>query len=511
MRKARKLSQLFFLLLFFFLFLQARFPYERVLPSDLFLRSSPLIALGTFLSSWSFESTLVLGLVVLLSTLLLGRIFCGWICPLGTVLDFSDKVLFRKRSTHHSKGMTAAHNFKFVVLIAVVVAALFSVQFVWLFDPIVNMTRLTTVVLYPAFVLLGHFVFDSAFKLGIFEDQIYTLYHWAHKTILPIAQPTIINGLSILLLFLGILALGVLGRRFWCRALCPLGALLGVFSKYRLLQRKVDSSCTACGLCYEKCRTFAIAADFTSTNQIECIECGQCVDECPSHSISYRLGWGAQHVHSKLDLSRRRVLLASIGGVSSAILAKTILSASRNPAHVIRPPGAVPEALFLDKCVRCHACIRICASTGGCLQPSLTEAGWEGLWSPIVIPRQGYCEYNCSLCGQICPTGAIQPLPIEKKQQLKIGLAFIDTNHCIPWQKNKNCLVCEEHCPLPEKAIKFAVREVTVETGDIRHVKFPYVDENLCIGCGVCETKCPVLGKPGIYVTAQNSQRMISA
>ncbi|MBN1479724.1 4Fe-4S binding protein [candidate division KSB1 bacterium] len=510
MRKARQLSQIFFLFLFFFLFLQARFPYERLLPSDLFLRSSPLIALTTFLSSWSLETKLVLGFIMLVLPLFLGRFFCGWICPLGTTLDFSDKVLFHSKHSRNKNVATSFRACKFVLLIALVVAALFSLQLVWFFDPVVILTRFSTLVLYPAFAVAAGSIFDAAFKLGIFEDQIYTLYHWAQKTILPVTPPHIIHGLPVLLLFLGILALGLVGRRFWCRAFCPLGALLGVFSKYRLLKRKVDSSCTSCSICYEKCRMHAIADDVTSTNPIECIECGECVDECPSHSISYGIDLPKQNVNSNVDLSRRRVIWASVGGLLGAIFVKTIHSGTEKTASVIRPPGAVPEALFLDKCIRCQACTRICASTGGCLQPSLAEAGLEGLWSPIVIPRLGYCEFNCTLCGQICPTGAIQPLTLEKKQQLKIGLAFIDQNRCIPWRENKDCLVCEEHCPLAEKAIKFDVREVRTNQGDRRVVRFPYVDENLCIGCGICETKCPVLGAPGIYLTAQNNQRIIS-
>jgi len=145
---------------------------------------------------------------------------------------------------------------------------------------------------------------------------------------------------------------------------------------------------------------------------------------------------------------------------------------------------------------------------GGYLQPSFLESGWEGIWTPVAMPRLGYCEYNCNLCGQVCPTGAIQNLEMEKKQKLKMGIAYFDKSRCIPWYSQQDCLVCQEHCPTPDKAIKFDIREARTPDGGTRTVKFPYVDEELCIGCGICVTKCPVVGKAGIFVTNASAERI---
>ena len=508
MRSARRLSQLFFLFLFVFLFLGARFPYEPLLPSDLFLRFSPLTAIVTFLSSWSISTKVAIGFLLLLLTIPLGRFFCGWICPLGTILDFSDKKLFQRRSKKINLKVQKYVGWKFFILIFLLIAAIFSVQLAWFFDPIVLVSRFLTVVFYPAFVFLAYGFFNLAFQIDFLQDQVYTLYDWSQKLMLPVEQPPSISGLPIAVLFLAILALGLVSRRFWCRCLCPLGALLGLCSKYRLLKRKVDSTCTSCGLCLRKCRMDAISGDYLSTNKVECIECGQCVAECPSNSISYGFGFDRATANKKIDLSRRRVVLAGIAGFSTAALFKTTRAKAANRANAIRPPGAIEEESFLQKCIRCQACTRICASTGGCLQPSLTEADWEGLWTPIVVPRIGYCEYNCALCGAVCPTGAIQTLSLAEKQKLVIGRAFINKEYCIPWRDHKDCLVCEEHCPLPEKAIRFDRRQVRTVEGDIRTVKFPYVVAELCIGCGICENKCPVTGYPGIYVTSDNNKRV---
>ncbi len=505
MRTARRIAQLFFFFLFIFLFLQASFPYDGLLPSDLFLRITPLVGITTFLSTWTFEAKLALGFIFLLLTLALGRFFCGWICPLGTLLDFSDKVLIRKSKHRPEKSY---RSLKFILLIALLVAALFSVQLVWFLDPLVILFRTLTVVLYPAFVFLLFGFFKAAFQLEALEEPIYVLFDVAQKTIMPMNPPPIVNGIPILIVFLSIFAMGWLSRRFWCRSLCPLGALFGLFSRFRLLKRKVDDSCTACGICANRCRMQAIESDFVTTHPVECIECGECVAECPSHSISYAFAFSAKQTKRPVDLSRRRLLLAGIAGLSSAAVLKNARAISTNPGTVIRPPGSITEDLFVQKCIRCQACVHMCASTGGCLQPSLFEAGVEGLWSPIVLPQFGYCEFNCTLCGEICPTGAIRVLTPEDKHQLKIGSAFFDKNACIPWRDNVNCLVCEEHCPLPDKAIKFDECSVQTMNGQIQSVKFPYVVQELCIGCGICEAKCPVAGRPGIYITAEKNQRI---
>jgi MauM/NapG family ferredoxin protein len=151
---------------------------------------------------------------------------------------------------------------------------------------------------------------------------------------------------------------------------------------------------------------------------------------------------------------------------------------------VIRPPGALPEEEFIDRCIRCGNCMKVCITNG--LQPVMFESGIEGVWTPQLVPEIGYCEYNCTLCGHSCPTGAIERLPLEKKRLARLGTAIVDKSICIAWAQHKDCLVCEEHCPVAEKAIK----TTTGDTGD--GVLKPVVDPALCIGCGTCQSRCPV-------------------
>ncbi|OGB98637.1 hypothetical protein A2V82_04440 [candidate division KSB1 bacterium RBG_16_48_16] len=504
---ARRISQVLFLLLFLFFFLQARYPYETFIPSDLFLRSSPLVGLATMIAARAFIATAILSLIVLLLTIPLGRFFCGWVCPLGTVIDASDKLIKRKKAKLAELDNKKFRSWKFAILIAVLVGSIFSMQFVWFFDPIALLTRTMTTVIFPSFVFVVKGLFDFAFTLGFLEDQLYSAYNFAQNSVLPVSQPRFYQSLVIFLIFGGILALGLVSKRFWCRNLCPLGALLGIFSKYRIVKRYVSEECNQCAVCRRECRMNAIEDDYTINNTVECIECAECVAVCKPHAVSYKFGFNKGK--NEIDLSRRRFLQASVAGVASIALVKTAAANRNNKGYAIRPPGAVPEDEFLDRCIRCQECVRICSTTGACLQPSMLQSGWEGIWSPVAVPRLGYCEFNCNLCGQVCPTGAIRNIDLERKKKLRMGLAYFDKTRCIPWQRQEDCLVCEEHCPTPDKAIKFDIHEARGPDGAMRMVKFPYVIKDLCIGCGICETKCPVIGHPGIYVTADNEERII--
>ena len=506
MKSARRIFQVIFFLFFLFLFFQARYPYETSIPSDLFLRSSPLVGLMTIISSRSFIHTVIPAFIILLLTIPFGRFFCGWVCPLGTIIDVNDFFIKRKKPKRREGESRRFRFLKFFILFAILVAAIFSLQFIWLFDPIVLLTRTLTLTIYPVFVFLLTGMFDFAFKIGFLEDQVYTTYDFFQNSVLPIERPEFFAGIAVLFLFAGILVLGLVSKRFWCRNICPLGALLGIFSKYRLTKRYVSDNCTKCGQCQISCKMNAIEDDYTINNTVECIECGECVAVCKPRAVSYKFGKNAGT--NEIDFSRRRLIQSGLTGLSLLAVVKAAAKDKTKEGMAIRPPGAVPEAQFLDRCIRCQECVRICSTTGGCLQPSVLESGWEGIWSPIAVNSIGYCEYNCNLCGQVCPSGAIQNISIEEKQKVKMGTAYFDKSRCIPWYSQQDCLVCEEHCPLPDKAIKFDVREVRTPDGSYRIVKFPYVDEALCTGCGICENKCPIVGKKGIFVTAAKNERI---
>jgi MauM/NapG family ferredoxin protein len=209
----------------------------------------------------------------------------------------------------------------------------------------------------------------------------------------------------------------------------------------------------------------------------------------------------------KLDLTRRSLIVSGVAGVGGGLLfgIQPLAGGKSFNPDLIRPPGALAEDEFLARCIRCGECMKVCPTNA--VQATLFEAGLAGMWSPVLKMRMGYCEYECTLCTQVCPTRAISELAIEEKQKVKIGLAYIDQNRCLPYAFARTCIVCEEHCPTPKKAIWFEETEVPNIRGERVRVKQPHVDADLCIGCGICENKCPLADRAAILITSAGETR----
>lgn len=218
-------------------------------------------------------------------------------------------------------------------------------------------------------------------------------------------------------------------------------------------------------------------------------------------------GFFANRKESGFNLSRRVLVVAGLGGVGSRMLLNVHplgLARTFNP-ELIRPPGSVSEDEFLARCIRCGECMKVCPTNA--IQPTFLEAGLVGMWSPILNMRLGYCEYECTLCTQVCPTDAIRELTLGEKTETRIGLAAFDRGRCLPWASARSCIVCEEHCPTPTKAIWFEEVEVLNEEGEFVKLKQPHVNPELCIGCGICENKCPFRDQPAVYLTSAGETR----
>ncbi len=509
MVKLRRTIQLLFLLLFLVLFLRARYPYQVSIPSDFFLRFSPLTPLFYFIDSLYLPAFLWPALLILLLTPVFGRFFCGWMCPLGTALDIFSH-LVKSPDNRRSQKWEKFRSVKFGLLLALIIMAVFSLPLWGYLDPLAIFTRMTTILLYPLFTLFAETTLDWLSRHPVLETIGEPAYDFFKNVVMPENQAHHTAIFSVLVLVVIIFALEKLSRRFWCRYLCPAGALLGLLSVFRIFGRKVSSDCPVCYQCVTQCKMGAIPReDVHRTRNTECIQSFSCATTCPPKTLSiyYRFHWSWPPVAP--DFSRRTFLRSLGGGILTLGLFQLQPSRKKEKDRLIRPPGALVEEEFLDRCIRCLECVRICESNGGCLQPSGFETGWENLWTPVARMRDGYCEYECNLCGQVCPTNAILPLTLEEKKHTPMGIAYFDKNICIPYARNEDCIVCEEHCPVPEKAIRFEQKEVTLPDGTQRMVKFPYVVRELCIGCGICETKCPLPGAPGIFVTRENEKRFL--
>ncbi len=301
-------------------------------------------------------------------------------------------------------------------------------------------------------------------------------------------------------MLVAIAGLNLIAPRFWCRYLCPLGGLLGFFSRRAIVRRTVSADCISCDLCAKICPTGTIdSQQGYASDPAECTVCHDCSAACPVNAISFKRYPGSLGNPEKRDYDpdRRQILLGMAGAIGGVTLAGIEPIRRRQPERMIRPPGAMLTD-FTSLCMRCGECVRVCPTQG--LQPSLMESGWQNVFTPRLVPRLGYCSYSCSACIQVCPTGAIPPISIEQKQTVPIGLANINTDRCLPWAYQTICSVCEEMCPLPDKAIKLEDTEVLYENGEILHLLRPVVVRDLCIGCGICEYHCPVGGEAAIQV-----------
>ena len=496
---ARRITQALFLFLFVFLFLQTESKGADHLgyPAKLFLDLNPLLALATFLSGHALLKAMLLSLIVVVVSVLLGRVFCGWVCPLGTLHNMIGAIK-RWKGPQRVRGWFRA---KYILLVFLLSGSIVGIQLTGIFDPISLLIRHLTVGIYPSFNYAVNGVVDSAYKTDVrlFTGMADWVYDILKKTVLSFEQPYFLQGALMTVLFLAILLLNLSERRFWCRYICPLGALLGFLGRWSPFKRRTSEACNSCGLCDHKCQGGIKTEAWLAS---ECLYCMSCGDVCPKKAVSF--GVSAKPAKESVALGRRNVLLAGGAGLASVAVSRATpkFSPNRPNPNLLRPPGALPELEFLARCVKCGACMKVCTTNG--LQPTLLEAGLEGMWTPMLVPKIGYCEYNCTLCGQVCPTGAIRLLTPVQKREWRIGTAWFDRSRCLPHAQNDNCIVCEEFCPTPVKSIKFRVRDRFNEGVGIKQ---PYVDLNTCVGCGLCVSKCPLVDEPGIRVTSIGETR----
>ncbi len=481
---------------------------EIAYPVRIFLRFDPLILVTTFLSSHAVPTALLLSLITVALTLLFGRVFCGWVCPLGTLNDVMGRLT--PKESRRKPLDDRIRRLKYYGLFFLLASSLFTLQIAGLADPISLLIRSLAIAVEPTTNLMAHTVFDLLYRaqIPVVTDVSEAVYAFLKNYVLAFHQPFFYQGLLIGLIFSAILLANLFRRRFWCSGLCPLGALLGIITRVSPFKRIVGKGCTSCNLCVKECRTRAASNVKGEWQKAECVLCGECQEDCPRDAVRFGFAAfgpakGGRKV-AGIDLKRRSLIVSLVSGILLVPIVRTTPLAKRRAGSLIRPPGALPEAEFLRRCVRCGECMKVCLTNG--LQPALLEAGLEGIWTPRFDFHSGYCQYYCTLCGQVCPTGALKKLSQEEKARTKIGLAYIDKNRCIPYAQGVECLVCEEHCPTPDKAIKFEQVEIMTPRGR-RRIRRPIIDLKLCIGCGICEYKCPLHDQPAVICTRLGESR----
>jgi polyferredoxin len=488
-------------------------------PVNWIIELDPLVGLATLLSTGTVYAGLLWGLATLVLTIVFGRFFCGWICPFGAIHQFVGFMANRKKKTAAKIKLNAYHpgqvtKYWFLVFLLTISAMELAVDFIrlpgthmWLFALFVLAALALTLrhamgqvrtnakkgVLYLiiflaiwpllGWVFRGSTASSASLQIGLL-DPIPLVYRSINLVVLPLMDQTALSltpvprlydgAWLIAAVFLTAILLNLITPRFYCRFICPAGALFGVMSRYALWRiGKISDDCSYCHVCEKHCE-----GGCAPTSQIrfhECVMCLNCMGDCRHNLMTYQNAPSATGEILELDLSRRHFLVSAVSGAAVIPVFRLSgnLATNWNPA-LVRPPGALAEKDFLARCIKCGQCMRVCPTN--VIHPAGLEGGIEGLWTPVLNFRIGTsgCQFNCIACGHLCPTAAIRPLSLDERKGLgkfanqgpiTIGTAFIDRGRCLPWAMDRPCIVCQENCPVSPKAITTRTAYNTVDPG----------------------------------------------
>lgn len=432
---------------------------------------------------------------LLLLTLLFGRVYCSSICPMGVYQDvvaWLSKKFVRKKKYTYSK---AKNILRWSILAATVVAFIFGFAFlVGLLDPYGAYGRMVTHLLRPAY-LAGNNLLEAIFttfnNYAFYKVSIYSLSLFSSVTAL--------------------ITLGVIGYLAWrngrtyCNTICPVGTTLGFLSKYSLFKvRFVDDKCNMCGLCTMKCKASCIDSKNKQIDYSRCITCFNCIEVCNRDAMKYQFVKNPVTMAKPVNDSRRRFLSASLvtGLAAGNLIAQEVTNGLLPKKELkrkvpIAPPGAVSFDHLREKCISCHLCVSKCPSH--VIKPAFLEYGLGGIMQPKLYFDRGFCNYDCTICGDVCPTGAIHPLTKEEKNHTQMGQVQFIIENCIVYYDETSCGACSEHCPTQ------AVHMVPYKGA----LTIPETDTSICVGCGGCEYVCPAIPFKAIYVEGLTTQNII--
>jgi polyferredoxin len=522
----RRIAQTFFFVLFMWFCVVAtlgeRWWQLRGWPVNWFLELDPLVGLGVLLATHTLYAGLLWAVVTLMLTLVLGRFFCGWVCPMGTLQQLvgywgqrqqkrSQQIHYRQ--PHNAQRLkywflffllssaaadllgylfgTAARNPSWYAFLAVVFCLLVFVLRSFKVLPV----KPATIIMAAAVIIMGgvwcwlfprtHWL-STSLQTGLL-DPIPFIHRAVNLVLVPLADkplhttaaiPRLYDGSGLIgFLFAAVVLMCLRLPRFYCRFICPLGALLGLLSRWSVWRMgKSEGRCRQCRHCEAHCE--GACAPSRAIHLSECVLCLNCMGQCRHKLMGYRLQPSMAGEVSGPDLGRRHVVSAVAAGMIAVPMLRMNagLGDNWNP-RLIRPPGALGEEDFLKRCIKCGQCMRICPTN--VIHPARLQAGVEGLWTPVLnfrISTSG-CQHSCVACGYVCPTAALRPISVAERMgrdlfshvgPVRIGMAFINRGRCLPWAMDTPCIVCQENCPVSPKAIFTRTEYRPLRDGRIR-------------------------------------------
>ena len=409
---------------------------------------------------------------ILLLTLLFGRIYCSFLCPLGAMQDLiiAGSQRIGKKSKHvYSKPL---NGLRYTVLTLCALSLIFGILLpVNLLDPYALSGRIFSEILQPLIVLMHN--------LGILALKPFNIYLYPKEAAFV---PLAVMALTILLALL-VAYLACRHGRLYCNTLCPVGALLGLVSRVSLFQFVLNqNACSACHRCESACKARCINPQDQTIDMSRCVGCFNCLAACSTDTVSYRkktFQSGAQ----TWSPDRRGFVIGGLVATAGLLTVNNKVRAiaggpAANSSGPVTPPGSVSPSRYTRTCTACALCVSICPTK--VMTPTFLDFGLSGLMQPKMNYEKSFCEFECNLCGRVCPTGAILPLALDEKKMTQIGEARLSEEVCVVFVNRQNCGACGEVCPT--HAIRFTDRD---------HVLYPEIDRQYCIGCGACQLACP--------------------
>jgi ferredoxin len=446
-------------------------------------------------------------IIILMLTVLFGRVYCSSICPLGIMQDFVN--WFSKKTSKKKK-----HRFGYLkeqkvlrlvlFLLPVIMFICGSALAINLLDPYSIYGRIAGNLFRPV-IIFGNNIAALAFE----KMKIYTSF-----STFTINSFALIPFIITTAFFVFVIFMAWKKGRLYCNTVCPVGTLLGYISKFSLFKIVIDQdNCKSCGVCAKECKASCIDSKNKFVDTSRCVTCFDCVTSCPTDGIKFCYSFKRQSVVKEIKKSgeevnqSKRNFLVGTGlyflSMSSlaAQAAKNITVTKLSKIPILRksatsPPGSISVERFNSKCTACHLCVSACPTQ--VLKPSFLEYGFLGMLQPRMDNNGGFCNFECKACSQVCPTGAIMPLDLEKKRLTQIGVAHFIKDNCIVNTQKTDCGACSEHCPTK------AVHMVPFEN----NLVIPEVREDYCIGCGACEYACPVKPYKAIYIEGNRTHKV---
>jgi len=484
LKRTRVIVSLIFLVLISFLFIDFKNLFSPpVYDGILFFQFVPSVL--KFINVFSIAAGGFI--VVLLLTFLFGRVYCSFLCPLGVLQDVIHFFTKRYKKSKIYRYRKAQNVLRYSILGLTIIFLLFgSILLVNLLDP------------YSLFGKIGSNIFRPVYYLGnnilagILENMgIYAIYPVKLKS-----YSWVVFGYTFsILYFIGWLVYKY--GRLYCNTVCPVGALLGLVSRFSIFKIKLNESlCNSCGACGAKCKAQCIDTKNKKVDFSRCVGCMNCLTACTSNGVEFTSKSQQLKLKPlKVENNRRKFIK------SSALLPIGILGLSKDgfseelkkgmvpvekEYHVI-PPGALSLQHFTNHCTACHLCVSACPTK--VIQPSLLELGWTNMMQPYMDFHTNFCNFECVICSEVCPTGAIQPIELENKKLTQLGISKFIKENCVVYTDETACGACSEHCPTKAVNMVFYKDKLNI----------PEVNKDICIGCGACEYACPTTPK-SIYV-----------